>query len=170
MTSIKAYLGTVHMRKVTKKMNIVEIIVHPSYKNDSNYDIALLKMQNAIEFDELIQPALLPEESKEEPDPNEILQVAGFGDTKNMTQSNLHLRYINMKLVTNEDCSKEWYWKIRENLLCAQGLNGASETTCNGDSGSGLISKKESSTIIYVIVSYGSIGCIVFRSQFFMRN
>lgn len=65
-----------------------------------------------------------------------------------------------MQGISNEECSDEWGWKMRETLICAQGLNSLKETTCSGDSGNGLVAINDSNATIFGIVSYGAPGCL----------
>jgi secreted trypsin-like serine protease len=144
------------------KLRIVDASIHPLYKNINAHDIALLKLENPVNFDKRIHPIDLParHQTTTEAFINSTLLVPGFGETKNGSQSNLYLRFVKMLVITNEECSDEWGWKMKETLICAHGLNSFNETTCNGDSGNGLISKVGNSSIIFGIVSYGAPGCV----------
>lgn len=137
-------------------------MIHPKYATDSNFDIALLKLTKPLMFDQLIQSISLPVDENDNPKVDEVLTVPGFGETKNASQSQMYLRYVNMKVISNEDCNNEWYRLIKYNLMCAQGNQSYLETTCSGDSGNGLIRTGENgtSTTLFGIVSYGAPGCI----------
>lgn len=162
MISAKAYLGSVFMRTMLLKLKIVDASMHPDYKNINAHDIALVKLEKPVSFNERIQPIKLPARHQTPTDTfiNATLFVTGFGETKNGSQSNLYLRFVKMQAITGDDCSNEWGWKMRETLICARGLNNFNQTTCNGDSGNGLITKGENDAIVYGIVSYGAPGCL----------
>ncbi|XP_070509655.1 chymotrypsin-2-like [Chironomus tepperi] len=159
MISGKAYLGSAFWRKMPVKTNIIDVIIHPLYKNVNAHDIALVKLEKSINFTEFIKPVNLPSTSYV-PESEEILYVPGFGETKNASQSMLYLRFVRMKEIPNEECSKEWGWKINESQLCAVGHAHLNHTTCRGDSGSGIISKSEDKMTVLGIVSYGAVGCL----------
>lgn len=160
MVSVKAYLGSVFWRSMPVKMGVVDVIIHPNYINVNAHDIALVKLERSVNFTEYIQPINLP--PKEPFDrPLGILYVPGFGDTKNISQSMLYLRFVRMKEITNDECGMAWEWKINESQLCAVGQEHYNHTTCRGDSGSGLIKRKsENKSLVLGIVSYGAPGCL----------
>jgi secreted trypsin-like serine protease len=140
------------------KMKIVDVVVHSKFENVNAHDIALAKLEAPVEFTDTIKPIKLP--ARNQNFSTSILYVAGFGDTKNASQSMLYLRYVKMKQITNRECSMEWMWTIKNSQMCSLGLNNFNHTTCRGDSGSGLIEKHEDSATVLGIVSYGAIGCL----------
>lgn len=144
------------------KLKITDASIHPDYKNINAHDIALVKLEKPVSITERIHPVNLParHQTPTETFINSTLLVPGFGETKNGSQSNLYLRFVKMKAITTDDCSSEWGWSFRETLVCAHGLNNFNHTTCNGDSGNGLIRKEENETIVFGIVSYGAPGCL----------
>lgn len=162
MMSAKAFLGSIFMRTMPLKLKVVDAAIHPLYKNINAHDIALLKLEKPVEFSELIQPVNLPARHQAATSSfiDSLLSVPGFGLTKNSSQSNLHLRFVRMRAITNEECENEWGWPFKENFVCAQGFDSFNHTTCNGDSGNGLIRKDDSETTIFGIVSYGAPGCV----------
>lgn len=161
MIAAKAYLGSVFLRTMPLKQKISDSSIHPLYKDVNAHDIALLKLESPVNYTDRIQAVNLPARHQAtETLVSSALLVPGFGETKNGSQSNLHLRFVAMKGMTNEECSNEWGWKIKETLICASGINSLNHTTCNGDSGNGLIMKIKNESIIFGIVSYGAPGCV----------
>jgi secreted trypsin-like serine protease len=162
MVSARAYLGSVFMRTMTVKMKIVDAWIHPLYRNINAHDIALVKLERAVNFSETVRTINLPSrrQASLESFINSTLLVPGFGDTKNGSQSSLNLRFVQMKAVTNAECGIEWGWKFADTFICANGLNDFNATTCNGDSGNGLISNDMNVTTVIGIVSYGAPGCV----------
>lgn len=136
--------------------------MHPLYENVNAHDIALVKLEKPVIFSERIQPINLParHQTPTETFINSTLFVPGFGETKNGSQSNIYLRFVTMQGITTEECSSEWGWRMRETLICAHGLGGVNQTTCNGDSGNGLITHEGEERIVFGIVSYGAPGCV----------
>lgn len=155
MESAKAYLGSVFMRTMKLKLNVIESSIHPLYKNVNAHDIALVKLEKPVKFSDRIQPISLP--STKEDLVNATLLVPGFGETKNASQSNIFLRYVRMQAITNDECGSEWGWNFRGTLICANGLN---QTTCNGDSGNGLVLRNKGESVVLGIVSFGAPGCV----------
>lgn len=162
MVTAKAYLGSVFIRTMLVKMKIVDASIHPLYKNINAHDIALVRLEKPVDFNDKIQPINLPHRHQDpkEFEGNSHLLVPGFGETKNGSQSNLYLRFVQMRPITNEHCSHAWGWNMKLNLMCANGVNSANHTTCNGDSGNGLIAQGEEEATILGIVSYGAPGCV----------
>jgi secreted trypsin-like serine protease len=162
MVTARAYIGSVFMRTMTIKLKIVDASIHPLYENINAHDIALVKLEKSVNFTDRIKPVGLPARHQipTETFINSDFFVAGFGQTKNAAQSNLYLRFVNMQGISNEKCSNEWGWKMRETLICAQGLNSLNETTCSGDSGNSLVTVDENESTVFGIVSYGAPGCL----------
>lgn len=162
MVSARAYIGSVFMRTMPIKLKVVDASIHPLYENINAHDIALVKLEKPVNFTDRIKPVGLPARHQIpiETFIDSTLFVTGFGQTKNAAQSNLYLRFVNMQGISNEKCSNEWGWKMRETLICAQGLNNLNETTCSGDSGNGLVTMHENQFSIIGIVSYGAPGCL----------
>jgi secreted trypsin-like serine protease len=163
MVSARAYIGSVFMRTMPLKLKVIDASIHPQYENINANDIALVKLEKPVNFTDHIKPVNLParHQTPTETFINSTLLVAGFGQTKNASQSNLHLRFVKMNAITTEQCSDEWGWRMRDSIVCAQGLTNPDETTCSGDSGNGLVEKKDDgSATVFGIVSYGAPGCL----------
>ena len=162
IVSAKAYLGSVFMRTMPLKLKIIDASIHPLYKNVNAHDIAIVKLEKPVNFTNRIQPISLPARHQTRVGSfiNSTLLVPGFGETKNASQSNLFLRFVKMKAITNEECGNEWGWKFKDTFLCAHGLSSFNETTCNGDSGNGLIGIGKNESVVLGIVSYGAPGCL----------
>lgn len=158
MISAKAYLGSVFWRKMPIRMKIVDVVVHEKYVSINAHDIALARLENPVNFTDNIQPAQLP--SKMENLYNSIIFVPGFGETKNASQSMLHMRFIRMREITNHECGMAWGWDMDGNKMCALGINSIDHTTCKGDSGNGIVTKDEKGATVLGIVSFGPPGCL----------
>lgn len=104
--------------------------VHPLYKDINDYDIALMKLEKTVVFNDRIKPVNLPSRTQNEDILRVRLLVPGFGETKNGSQSNLFLRYVQMQAIKDDECSDKWGWKVKDSLLCAEGLFSRNETTC----------------------------------------
>lgn len=131
MTSVKAYLGSVFWRSMPIRIKIAHLVIHNEFVNVNSHDIALVKLESSVNFTDKIQPIKLPD--SDESFSNSALFVPGFGETKNTSQSMLHLRFIKMREISNEECSKSWQWKIDELKMCASGLDDINHTTCKGN-------------------------------------
>lgn len=162
MISAKAYLGSIFWRTMLVKMKIVDASIHPLYKNINAHDIALVRLEKPVNFSANIKPINLParHEASTYELMNSTLLVPGFGETKNGSQSNLFLRFVQMQAITNEECSNEWGWKFKDTFICTHGLSTVNSTTCNGDSGNGLITQEQNSLTVFGIVSYGAPRCV----------
>lgn len=164
MISVKAYLGSVFWRTMPIRMKIGSVVIHNEFVNANlMHDIALVKLENAVNFTDKIQPINLPA-SNESSNISTALFVPGFGDTKNASQSSLHLRFIKMMKISNEDCSKSWQWKIDAFKLCASGIDDINHTTCKGDD---CFYYKNRIFILFSIIIY---FCMIFPRRQWQRN
>ncbi|KAF7708399.1 complement C1r-A subcomponent-like isoform X2 [Silurus meridionalis] len=143
-----------------KALPIESFHIHPGYKRpDYNNDIALIKLASSLTFNAGVMPVCLPAQDSG-------LQnsgwVSGFGITERYRTAN-HLRYITLPIVDQEVCcfSFEEVKKtggnvsnLTENMFCA-GLPEGGKDTCQGDAGSGFVTKKNDVFYVAGIVSWG---------------
>lgn len=89
-----------------RQYNVIESIAYPLYKNPHRYhDIALLKIEGRIEFNEYIRPACLT-------NTNTILSnqiiVSGRGRTSFRGRSESYMQKIAMNLVSHRNCNETY--------------------------------------------------------------
>jgi secreted trypsin-like serine protease len=160
------------------KLKVTDVVIHPSYVSINSHDIALVKLEKKVSFSDTVRPVRLPPQF--ESHSLSTLSVPGFGETKNSSQSILHLRFVRMREISNEECSFDWGWKMHDALLCAVGVENLDHTTCKGkvrlflnnnkeviranfqgDSGSGLVEKgDDGESVVLGLVSFGNPGCL----------
>lgn len=83
------------------KFRVAERKKHPDYKSKSKYnDIALLRLETDVTFNEYIRPACLPEHSSIDL----IATATGWGQTEYQSQSS-HLLKTELILSTHRECN-----------------------------------------------------------------
>ncbi|KAK9751280.1 Serine protease gd N-terminus [Popillia japonica] len=125
---------------------VSKIIRHPQYNfHQYTHDIAVIKLSRRVEYTDFVRPICLWEGAKDVDHLTRRLgTVVGWGYDKegNLTEE---LTMLNMPIVSKEVCVRslpEFYPTFATNdTYCAGFLNGT--TTCNGDSGAGMIFEKE---------------------------
>ncbi|XP_046704514.1 complement C1r subcomponent-like [Silurus meridionalis] len=163
---LKAYVGSNKVSDYFKSdtqfesLPIESFHIHPGYKSpDYNNDIALIKLASSLTFNAGVMPVCLPAQDSEL---EKSGWVSGFGMTETYHTAN-HLRYIALPIVEQEVChlSFEEVKKtvsdvstLTENMFCA-GLPEGGKDTCQGDSGSGFVMKKNDVFYAAGIVSWG---------------
>ncbi|GBP45819.1 Serine protease gd [Eumeta japonica] len=158
--TLTLYLGK-HNLRVTEdgaQVRLVsEIFVHDDY--DSNFfskDVAILKLREAVQLSQWIQPACLWPEDRT--DLSHILgkkgSVVGWGYNE-IDQLNEELSLVEMPVVDELTCirSKRKFFAIftSESTYCAGDRSGSS--VCNGDSGGGMVFKMQGSWYLRGLVS-----------------
>ncbi|CAF0932525.1 unnamed protein product [Brachionus calyciflorus] len=132
---------------------------HPNYNETDNFlhDIALIKLENNIDFDEKIQPACLPDKNfgrniKE----GTRLVAAGWGVVEMNQAMPDGLQNVELRSFANKRCQN-----IKNNKICA-GNDKDLKNTCQGDSGGPLYAirnvNKGRRHVVVGITSYG-YGC-----------
>jgi len=141
---------------------IVEKIVHPKYNFFTyEYDLALLKLDKRVDFQDNIIPICLPGN-------NDLLIgetgiVAGWGRLSEGGQLPSILQYVSVPIVSNEKCKSMFlragrHEVIPEIFMCA-GYDLGGRDSCQGDSGGPLVVKgKDGRWFLGGIISWG-IGC-----------
>lgn len=110
-----------------KKLKARRIIKHPNFNHDSlfNNDIALILLEESVEFNQYLRPICLPRaDLKLGPDNSKDCVVVGFGKSKFSQDANyLHVaHFVNVPIVRHSTCSN-WYAdhgvNLTEGMLCA---------------------------------------------------
>lgn len=97
------------------QFKVIEKFIHPSYSINTKYeDIALLRIDGPIEFNEFIRPVCLT-------DPNmkisEHLVVAGWGRSDFRGTIHTHLQRIQKTFVPNAECQGHYMERITSRTL-----------------------------------------------------
>lgn len=147
---------------------VVERIPHPQYPGNSRdqlNDIALLRLQDEVQYTDFISPVCLPTLASQR---NDIflgrkVVVAGWGRTETNFTSNIKLK-AELDPVSTDVCNQRYASQRRTvtaNQMCAGGVEGVD--SCRGDSGGPLLledySNGYSNYYIAGVVSYGPTPC-----------
>ncbi|CAO1304715.1 unnamed protein product [Diamesa hyperborea] len=129
--------------------------IHPRYQTYVA-DIALIELNKAITFSDTIQPIALPswnDETNLFEDHKAI--VAGWGIYSNEQTISEYLRYVDLDIISNKDCTKKFAALVTNEVICTSGKK--VKSSCSGDSGSALISYDSNNQLIQIgIVSFGT--------------
>jgi len=141
-------LGTVDLDHSTHAVDIkiAKVDIHPNYTYFRNYDdIALLRLEKPVKFNELIQPICLMTNSDVIPN-NSTFYVTGWGEiqSKSKSATNILLK-AQLEMVDLQDCNATYKTDgffqskldvgIVDTQLCALSLSAGA---CRGDSGGPL--------------------------------
>lgn len=123
-----------------KKLKVRKIIKHQRFNFDSpfNNDIALLLLEESVEFNQYLRPICLPKANLIlGPDNSKQCVVVGFGKSKFSSEANyLHVaHWVNVPIVKHSICSN-WYSEYSvhlqpESMLCAGYAEGKRDA-CQG--------------------------------------
>jgi len=129
--------------------------MHWDWRNAMRNDIALLKLDQPIQFSDTIQPIALPKQG-EKVKVGTICTVAGWGGTaynKNQRSQLILptvLQELQVEILNNYECGR-----LPPTMLCEQAVKSGSHVY-SGDSGSGVFCEKNGSAILQGIVSHTS--------------
>ncbi|KAG1711575.1 hypothetical protein DVH05_008824 [Phytophthora capsici] len=128
-----------------QQVKVIEGYRHPMYnKSEHLYDVGVLKLEKEVTTNTIDLCAADGSDNEV----GTVATVRGWGLTENGSQS-LVLEEVNVKIVSNAECNKEYSDRITEGMLCAG--EGDGKDTCNGDSGGPLIENDK----LIGIVSWG---------------
>ncbi|XP_073833449.1 serine protease SP24D-like [Musca autumnalis] len=127
-SSIIVKAGSTQILRDGKMLPVSEIIVHPDYESMQN-DIALVKLENPLQFSETIKPISL---ATEDPPEGASVVITGWGNVREGGSKSNDLLYTTLTAVSHEKCN-ELVGSASESRICLahRGVNGA----CDGDSG-----------------------------------
>nr|XP_018896577.1 PREDICTED: trypsin-1-like [Bemisia tabaci] len=122
-----------------------------------NHDIALLRLDEEVQWNELLRPVCLPRPGLSYTGHDGI--VTGWGVTKQGGQVSDTLQEVKVPIMSNSECKKTKYGekRITNNMLCA-GYPKGEKDSCQGDSGGPLHVQNDTYYHIVGIVSWGE-GC-----------
>ncbi|XP_042324446.1 plasma kallikrein isoform X3 [Sceloporus undulatus] len=156
----RVYSGILKQSEINKHtpvFKVQEIVVHPKYKvSEAGYDIALLKLDQPMNFSVLQQPLCLPTEEMNTKYTE--CWVTGWGFTKERGQIHDTLQKARIPLISNQECQVLYKGhRISDKMLCAGYTEGGTDA-CKGDSGGPLSCKYQNKWYLAGITSWGE-GC-----------
>jgi len=144
--------------------NVVEIHSHPKWsKVTLQYDIAVIKLENSVQYTDHISPICLPKSQGEKlPREDTTVFVTGWGLTQDRKTSET-LKQTDLVLVSDEACKKSGpYYFNAESMLCAVST-GRNSSVCSGDSGGPIVFQDPANGGRWKqigVTSWGSATCI----------
>lgn len=135
--------------------DIVRAITHPDFSTlvEPDSDIALLILQRPVIFNEIIRPICLWESTESEVTV-ESGSVAGWGTDELGNSVTRYPHVVEAKIASDAECASKWSTaKSIKRTLCAGNLDGSGP--CLGDSGGGLMVKRNNRWLLRGVVSKG---------------
>ncbi|XP_072395725.1 phenoloxidase-activating factor 1-like [Diabrotica undecimpunctata] len=126
----------------------------------SSNDIAIIKLNQTVEYTDFIRPICLPDSDKEIKR-NDQLQMAGWGLTEH-GETNVKIK-VELSLRTRDECMSAYRsvgLNLSDSQICAGGRYGVD--SCKGDSGGPLLRRSIGNPFQWYqegIVSFGNTDC-----------
>lgn len=161
--SFEVHLGALQVGNLTEPGRVIvrtrTAFSHPLYVPQVVWnDIALIRLNEPVEFSETIQP-ILPPTSSFLPVNSELTAI-GFGlrNTSDTTLAPI-LQHATLNVISHRECLRTFpFLFLRQSVICTRGLQ--SESTCNGDSGGPLVRLEAGNATLIGLTSFGSAdGC-----------
>ncbi|XP_055697589.1 trypsin 5G1-like [Phlebotomus papatasi] len=130
----------------------INCFVHPNFDMEGDYDIAIIELEERLDFNEKCQPIALPRASEEVCN-NALMLASGFGNLGfNITNDSGTLRAVAVPKLEDGRCFETYYHLggITARMFCA-GFEEGGKGVCMGDSGGPLVRNG----IQYGVVSWG---------------
>nr|XP_012640326.1 coagulation factor XI [Microcebus murinus]XP_012640328.1 coagulation factor XI [Microcebus murinus]XP_012640329.1 coagulation factor XI [Microcebus murinus] len=158
---LRVYSGILNQSEIkedTPFFGVQEIIVHDQYKTaEGGYDIALLKLETAMNYTDSQRPICLPSKGDRHVTYMDCW-VTGWGYRKLRDKVQNTLQKASIPLVANEECQMRYRrHKITNKMICA-GYKEGGKDACKGDSGGPLSCKHDEIWQLVGITSWGE-GC-----------
>ncbi|XP_011194824.1 serine protease easter-like [Zeugodacus cucurbitae] len=144
-------------------LSIEEEICHPLYNETTKkYDIALLRLQEKVNFNNFTTPICLPGSASSSASNYEgvAMGIAGWGITEQFNKSLKKLKAL-IQGENLERCKAKYRMDIDNTQICAGGEKGVD--SCNGDSGGPLMFVQSfhgrESFFLIGVISFGPTPC-----------
>lgn len=171
-SEFELHMGAQYFNDTTEIGRIVDVtktaVVHKRY-NPVTFanDLALIKLSQAVEFTDKIQPALLPTIDDLFVDRKVIAIGWGLKYTHDTNVASI-LQWAPLNIITHASCARIYGNSIvQATTICAQGVN--QESVCNGDSGGPLVLESDNRTLVGVTSFGHPMGCHIGIPQGFSR-
>ncbi|XP_023555442.1 coagulation factor XI isoform X2 [Octodon degus] len=158
---LRVYGGIVNQSEInedTPFFGVQEIIIHDQYQvAESGNDIALLKLEAAMNYTDTQRPICLPSKGDRHVIYNDCW-VTGWGYTKLRDKVQDTLQKAKIPFVPSDECQARYRrHKITNKMICA-GYREGGKDACKGDSGGPLSCKHNEVWHLVGITSWGE-GC-----------
>ncbi|EAT34029.1 AAEL013712-PA [Aedes aegypti] len=154
-TNLQVRIGSSQHASGGQLIKVKKVNRHPKYDEvTTDYDFALLELEETVTFSDSCAPVKLPQ--KDAPvNEGTCLQVSGWGNTQNPSESSEVLRAAYVPAVSQKECHKAYlsFGGVTDRMVCA-GFKEGGKDSCQGDSGGPLV---HDNTLVGV-VSWG-YGC-----------
>uniref|UniRef100_A0ACB8EV57 Uncharacterized protein n=2 Tax=Sphaerodactylus townsendi TaxID=933632 RepID=A0ACB8EV57_9SAUR len=147
---------------------VKQIILNPEYEGDLRVgDIALVKLEQPVNFSKRILPICVPDASVDFP-PGHQCWVTGWGDPKGRANHRTSdtLQKLEVPIISTEKCNALYHMDsgepvrardVKSGMLCAGYAEGGRDA-CQGDSGGPLACQMDETWLLAGVVSWGE-GC-----------
>ncbi|KAF3847717.1 hypothetical protein F7725_020745, partial [Dissostichus mawsoni] len=156
----KVYVGLMSLTRPTQPYMVKRIILNNNYNSKTNdQDVALLKLETQVTFNDNVHPACLPAFDQEFK-PGTACWTSGFGTTESGSGVvSKELMEVTVDLIDTGVCNGPVVYRgaVTKHMLCAGDLDGGKDS-CQGDSGGPLVCKGDSRWYLAGITSWG-VGC-----------
>ncbi|XP_037941501.1 trypsin-like [Teleopsis dalmanni] len=117
--------------------NVDKIFIHPDYSTRTfDSDIALIRMSEPVEVNDLLRPVCMPDPDKSFAGENAV--ATGWGALSQGGSVSQTLQEVEVPIISQEACRGSKYGpSITDNMLCA-GYDEGGKDACQGDSGGPL--------------------------------
>ncbi|NXR14442.1 OVCH2 protein, partial [Semnornis frantzii] len=147
-----------------QKRSVKQYIIHPSFNQSTlDSDIALLQLDEPLEFNHYVRPVCLP--AKEEAaQPSTVCVVTGWGASEEDREKGKKLHQLEVPILVPDMCQSYYInlpSKVTQRMICAGFPLEDGKDSCTGDSGGPLVCPSEDNSGFYTlhgITSWG-LGC-----------
>lgn len=142
--------------------DVSNFIIHEEWTPELiRNDVAMIRLPEAIEFSDIIQPVRLPNLRQADATfANELGTITGWGRfSDELPQISPILRTVDAPIMTNAACNVRFFGIIQPSNICTNGNGGVG--ACSGDSGGPLtVTDADGVTTQTGVVSFGlALGC-----------
>lgn len=136
-----------------------QIIVHPLYNpTEITNDVALVRVNQKLEFSDYIQPAKLPSNNRFQSFANAPAVLSGWGKIKDLGSVVQNLQYGYVTILDLNECMAYYNIKNYDQGNICLNTKESKVSSCSGDSGGPLVSTQTGELI--GVTSFGNIlGC-----------
>lgn len=119
-SAFEVRVGATHKYLDGKIIKAKRAIVHKRYNEVyTDFDFGLIELESKLNFSDSVRSVPLPDFGDVHVPAGKLCLVSGYGNTKNVNESRIFLRGVEVPIVEQNSCNKAYGGRVTSRMICA---------------------------------------------------